>query len=110
MLWPGTLIYMEEQIPYVGVGAYALMAAGGDLGAAVAPQLMGAVVDGVSATSIAAELGEKFGITAEQIGLKAGMLTTAIFPVLGIIVVLTMMWYFKKHKLSNPEQPKLLQD
>ena len=110
MLWPGTLIYMEEQIPSVGVGAYALMAAGGDLGAAVAPQLMGAVVDGVSATSIAAELGEKFGITAEQIGLKAGMLTTAIFPVLGIIVVLTMMWYFKKHKLSNPEQPKLLQD
>lgn len=110
MLWPGTLIYMEEQIPSVGVGAYALMAAGGDLGAAVAPQLVGAVVDGVSATSIAVELGEKFGVRAEQIGLKAGMITTAIFPMLGIIVVLTMMWYFKKHPIAKPEKPKLLQD
>lgn len=37
MLWPGTLILMEEKIPSAGVAAYALMAAGGDLGASVAP-------------------------------------------------------------------------
>ena len=29
MLWPGTLIFMEEKIPAAGVAAYALMAAGG---------------------------------------------------------------------------------
>lgn len=103
MLWPGTLILMEEKIPCVGVGAYALMAAGGDLGAAVAPQLMGAVVDSVSATTFAAELGAKLHLSAEQIGLKAGMLFTMIFPILGVAVVLVTMRYFKKHPLNQPK-------
>jgi MFS family permease len=101
MLWPGTLILMEEKIPSIGVGAYALMAAGGDLGAALAPQLMGAVVDGVSTTVFAAELGAKLNLSVEQIGLKAGMLVTAIFPICGVIVVLIIMRYFKKHPLNK---------
>ena len=41
MLWPGTLILMEEKMPNPGVAAYALMAAGGDFGASIAPQLLG---------------------------------------------------------------------
>ena len=43
MLWPGTLILMEEKIPHAGVAAYALMAAGGDFGASIAPQMMGII-------------------------------------------------------------------
>ncbi len=96
MLWPGTLIMMEEKIPGLGVAAYALMAAGGDLGAAFAPQLMGIVTDTVSASGFAAELGAKLNLSAEQIGLKAGMLVAAIFPVLGAVVVVMAMRYFKK--------------
>lgn len=38
MLWPGTLILMEKKIPAPGIAAYALMAAGGDLGASIAPR------------------------------------------------------------------------
>lgn len=98
MLWPGTLIMMEENISSPGVGAYALMAAGGDLGAAVAPQLMGVVVDGVSTGRVAAEWSVKYHVTPEQIGLKAGMLVSAAFPIVGIAVVLILMRYFKKHK------------
>ena len=98
MLWPGTLIMMEENISTPGVGAYALMAAGGDLGAAVAPQLMGVVVDSVSASTLAVELGAKYHLTVEQIGLKAGMFVSALFPILGIAVVLVLMRYFKKSK------------
>ena len=101
MLWPGTLILMEEKIPSIGVGAYALMAAGGDMGAALAPQLMGAVVDSVSATAFAAELGAKLNLSVEQIGLKTGMLLTAVFPICGVIVVLVIMRYFKKHTLHQ---------
>ncbi len=101
MLWPGTLIMMEENIPNPGVAAYAMMAAGGDLGAGVAPQLMGIVVDNVSASKFAAELGMKFNLTAEQIGLKAGMLATSIFPILGIVVVLVIMRYFKAQKKTD---------
>ncbi|MBE6557580.1 MAG: MFS transporter [Ruminococcaceae bacterium] len=96
MLWPGTLIMMEEKMPALGVTAYALMAAGGDFGAALAPQLLGIVTDTVSASSFAAELGATLNLTAEQVGLKAGMLVTAAFPILGTVVVIIAMRYFKK--------------
>jgi MFS family permease len=101
MLWPGTLILMEEKIPSPSVAAYALMAAGGDLGASFAPQLMGAVVDKVAASGFATELGAKLGFSAEQIGMKTGMLITSIFPILGVIVVLIIISYFKKHPLKE---------
>jgi MFS family permease len=100
MLWPGTLIMMEENVQGAGVAAFALMAAGGDLGASVAPQLMGIVVDGVSATDLAAELGVGLGMTAEQIGMKAGMLVTAIFPLIGTVFVILAIRRFKKKKIG----------
>ncbi len=96
MLWPGTLILMEEKIPAPGVAAYALMAAGGDFGASVAPQLMGIVVDKVSASAFAIDLSSSTGMTVEEIGLKVGMLITAIFPVLGAAVVVYIRKVYKK--------------
>lgn len=96
MLWPGTLIMMEENIPGVGVAAYALMASSGDLGASVAPQLLGIVVDKVAASDFAVELGARLNLAAEQVGLKAGMLVTAIFPILGTAVLIFAIRYFKK--------------
>lgn len=96
MLWPGTLILMEEKVPSVGVAAYALMAAGGDFGASFAPQALGAIVDKVSETPWAAGLGSKFLLSAEQIGFKVGMLLAAIFPILGLVVLLCMKRHFKK--------------
>lgn len=98
MLWPGTLIMMEENVAGVGVAAYALMAASGDLGASVAPQLLGIVVDTVKETAFAAELGASMNLTAEQIGLKAGMLTISVFPILGTALLIFAMSYFKKQK------------
>jgi fucose permease len=97
MLWPGTLIMMEEKIPNAGVAAFALMASGGDLGASFAPQLLGVVVDKVSASNFAVSVGNSLNITAEQVGLRVGMLITAIFPIIGIAVVLVIMRYFKKN-------------
>jgi len=76
MLWPGTLILMEERIPGVGVAAYALMAAGGDLGASVAPQLL--------------------GIIADNAGLKTGMLVSSVFPILGVVLLVVIHRFFKK--------------
>ena len=96
MLWPGMLLYMEEKFPSPGIAAYALMAAGGDLGASVAPQGMGIVVDTVSASSWAVKLAEQTGLSAEQIGIKAGMLTAAVFPLIGIVVLLYLKRFFTK--------------
>ena len=101
MLWPGTLIMMEEQIPNISVAAFALMAASGDMGASIAPQLLGIVTDKVSASSFAEKLAPTLGLSTEQIGLKAGMLTTALFPILGTILVLFIIRFFKRTKTSD---------
>lgn len=104
MLWPGALIMMEENIPGVGVAAYALMAAGGDLGASVAPQLMGIVIDKVSVSTLAAEWSEKLQITPEQVGLKVGMLVCALFPLIGAILMLFVIRYFRAAAKKQPSQ------
>lgn len=96
MLWPGTLILMEEKIPNPGVAAYALMAAGGDFGASVAPQLMGIIVDKVAASKWAAELGYTISLSTEQIGMKTGMLMASVFPFMGILLLIYINRYFKK--------------
>lgn len=101
MLWPGTLIMMEAKIPGAGVAAFALMASGGDLGASIAPQLMGIVIDQVSATQAAADLSIKLGLSTEQIGMKAGMLVCALFPILGTVLLLFIIRFFKKEAQSN---------
>lgn len=96
MLWPGTLILMEEKIPHVGVAAYALMAAGGDFGASFAPQVLGIVVDNISVADWAKSLGSTLSLTPEQLGFKIGMLIAAIFPILGSILLVYMKKHFKK--------------
>jgi MFS family permease len=90
MLWPGTLIYVEEKFPNPGVAIYALMAAGGDLGASVAPQLVGVLSDKIAVMGFAEELAQKLSITAEQVGIRAGMLAASVFPLLGVVVILVM--------------------
>ena len=101
MLWPGTLILMEENLPRSGVGAYALLAAGGDFGAAIAPQLVGVIVDAVSASAVAETLSASLSLTAEQIGIKAGILSAAFFPLIGVAVLLIIRKYFRK-KQDDP--------
>ncbi len=96
MLWPGTLIFMEENIPHVGVAAYALMAAGGDLGASVAPQTLGVIVDTVAASKWVIPIGEALAVSPEQVGMKIGMLVVSLFPIAGVGVLLYMRRYFRK--------------
>ncbi len=97
MLWPGTLIYMEEKIGNVGVSAYALMAAGGDLGASVAPQLLGIVSDKFNLTDLAFEISNRLNVSTEQVSMRVGLLVAGLFPVLGVLCVICMRKYFKKH-------------
>ena len=98
MLWPGTLILMEEKFHNPGVAAYALMAAGGDFGASVAPQLLGVIVDKVTASEWAIKISNSLTITPEQIGMKTGMLVAAVFPILGVVLLLFMHRYFRKRQ------------
>lgn len=96
MLWPGMLIFMEEKLPNAGVMAYAMMAAGGDFGASLAPQLMGIIVDTVAASSWAAGTGEMLSMTPDQLGMKVGMVIASLFPIIGVAVLAYTRRYFAK--------------
>lgn len=91
MLWPGSLLVASSRIPTGGVFIYAMMAAGGDLGASVGPQLVGIVTDYVMQSKDIVQLVNKYGYTAEQVGMKCGMLTGMILPFLGIFVFLYIL-------------------
>lgn len=86
MLWPGNLIVASEKFPKGEVFIYAMMASGGDLGASVAPQLLGVVTDAVMASEGAKGLAGSLGITVEQLGMKAGMCVGALFPLTAIFL------------------------
>ena len=86
MLWPGNLVVASSRFPQGGVFIYAMMAAGGDLGASIGPQLVGVITDGVLAAPAAVEIAAKFQITTEQLGMKAGMLCGMLFPLVAIFV------------------------
>ena len=58
--------------------------------------LMGVVTDTVAASPLAASLSQTLNLSTEQIGMKAGMLVSAVFPILGVILLLIAMRYFKK--------------
>ena len=90
MLWPGSLIIASDRHPDAGVFIFALMAAGGDLGASVGPQLAGIVTDAVMDTDLALTLAERYALTTEQVGLKAGMLLSAIFPLAAIFIYIAL--------------------
>lgn len=99
MLWRRTLILMEEKIPNPGVSAYALMAAGGDFGASIAPQGLGIVVDTVAASQWVLPIRQTMGISPEQIGMKIGRFLAALFPLMGVGGLLYMKKYFAKQTL-----------
>lgn len=80
LLWPGTLIVASSKLPLAGASMFALLAAGGDIGASIGPWLTGIVTD------ITIKLSPVIhGITAEQVGLRAGILLAAVFPLLSLL-------------------------
>ena len=84
MLWPGSIITVSERIPTGGVIMYALMAAGGDLGASVGPELVGVITDTIAANPGMASFADSVGLSAEQLGMKCGLLIGAFFALIAI--------------------------
>ncbi|MBO5111179.1 MAG: MFS transporter [Clostridia bacterium] len=96
MMWPGSLVVAEEKLPDGGVFIFAMMAAGGDLGASVGPQLVGVITDAVIANPTAADLAFRLSMTTEQLGMKAGMLVGSLFPIVGILIFALVRRSLKK--------------
>lgn len=84
MLWPGSLIVSSDRFVSGGVFIYAMMASGGDLGAAVGPQLSGIVTDAVIASPWAMSLAQSLSLSPESLGMKSGLLIGALVSLLAI--------------------------
>lgn len=73
MLWPGSLVVATDRFPQGGVIVFAMMAAGGDLGASVGPQLVGLITDWTLASG-----------GTEQLGMKLGLSVGMLFPLVAV--------------------------
>ena len=98
MLWPGNLVIAAERVPAGGVFIFALMAAGGDLGASVAPQLVGIITDFAMGNPATVSLANTLGMLPEQLGMKLGLLAGMLFPLAGIFVY---SYFYKTRKKTG---------
>ena len=101
MLWPGNLVVASSRFSQDGVFIYAMMAAGGDLGASVAPQLLGVITDAVIASPRAAAIAVDLSLSPEQLGMKLGMLFGMLFPLCGIFVYLHIWRRQKREEVEK---------
>lgn len=106
MLWPGTLVASSKRITVGGVFVYAMMAAGGDFGAAVGPQLVGVVADVIKTSSFGGNLISSLGIGVEQLAMKAGLLVGSLFPIVAIIIYGKILRNSKKIESANLLTPE----
>lgn len=100
LLWPGSLIAVADRFPTGGVLMYAIMAAGGDLGASLGPQFVGMVTDAALEMPFLIEMAQGIGLSAEALGMKLGMLTGMLFPLFSI-PVFARIWYNQNKRLLS---------
>lgn len=98
MMWPGSLIVASDRYPQGGVMIFALMAAGGDFGASVGPQLVGVITDAALENPALLSMAERLSLQPEQFGMKLGMIIGMLFPLIAIAVYAT---YLKSYKKKN---------
>lgn len=102
LMWPGTFSLTSAAYPKGGTSMFGVLAVLGDVGCSVGPALMGAVSGAVSGN---AKIAASFpSLTADQLGLKSGMLFSAVFPAFILIGVLLLTRFHKSaNKKPNPK-------
>ena len=97
-MWPGSLIVASDRVPQGGVLIFALMAAGGDFGASVGPQMVGVVTDLAMSNSTLMSVADSLNLSYEQFGMKLGMLVCMLFPLAGIWLYASLWRKTKKER------------
>ena len=98
MMWPGSLIVASDRYPEGGVMIFALMAAGGDFGASMGPQLVGVITDAAIETPALISLADRLSLAPDQLGMKLGMLVGMLFPLIAIAVYATYLKTYRSKK------------
>jgi MFS family permease len=85
LLWPGTLVVTAAKYPLAGAWMFAILAAAGDIGAALGPFAAGGVTDLVRGLPAAAALATGLGLAPDQFAIRAAILLSAVFPALTLL-------------------------
>ncbi len=99
MLWPGTLVLASERYPRGGAWLFAILAVGGDCGAAFCPWFSGLLADNAAKIPFLANLGA--GLTPEQLGLRSALGFSTIYPFIAVILLIIFMNRRKKNSLEG---------
>ena len=90
LLWPGSVTLAAHRFPLAGASMFAILAAGGDTGAAIGPWLLGLIAD-------------HFGSTATLSPLRVGMLIGTAFPVtMGLCLIIIRRLQRTKRTVRTP--------
>jgi MFS family permease len=100
LLWPGSVVNAADRFPLAGASLFALLAAGGDTGAAVGPWLVGLVAD-INPTLVKA-FPWLSSLSDQQTALRSGMLFATIYPVLMVGALLAMRHFKRKEHHEIP--------
>ena len=85
LMWPGTVSATARRFPMGGTALFGLLAISGDIGCSTGPWLTGVISDAVQTSAWGVSLMERLSLSPEQLGLKAGLLVAAVFPVLLLV-------------------------
>ena len=104
MLWPGSLLIASERFSHSGVFIFALMAAGGDMGAALGPQAVGWITDFAAKSSALLAVANRLSVSPDALGMKLGLLLGAVISIGAATVMLT--FYRQKKNGFSASSPQ----
>ncbi|MGE4565755.1 MAG: MFS transporter, partial [Victivallaceae bacterium] len=88
LLWPGAVVLAGKRFPLAGAWLYAMLAAGGDIGASIGPYAIGVIADRAAGQTWLSGVLAYSGLSAEQFGLRAGLFCGALFPLITFFLLL----------------------
>lgn len=100
LMWPGTFSMSAKYYPQGDVMMFGLLAIAGDVGASIGPWIAGVISDIVQTMNGIDQY--MISLSAEQIGLKAGLLVAIIFPLLLCVGILLL----KRETSKNIKEKK----
>lgn len=97
LLWPGTLVITAAKYPLAGAWMFAILAAAGDIGAALGPFTTGVVTDLVRAMPSISTWAAAARLSPDQFALRSAILLAAAFPAL----TLYAHWMLRKKQRAT---------
>lgn len=99
LMWPGTFSLSAERFPGGGTAMFGMLAVSGDIGCSLGPWLTGFISDMAKQHKlpVLTQLIAAPGMNPDEIGLKTGLFTALLFPVVMTLAVVI----FRKKKQQN---------